>query len=235
MNHRPVNLVVSSKNLNGNAVGIPPPNLPDYIGVQLMCVSTLLRAVLHIVFASTHKQMFRIYAVANVAFVAYVKSVGYRAVMNFPRDAVGLTVGSFRILQRAVSGDSDCPDPKPASLGFLDLAPKLFFQRECLAEAETFTPAVFKVRTRRKDLERGSALQASFGDLFDHAGRVFAGSRAIQRSTLQSGRRYAEIFRTVLTGSGNSCYVSISHAAYVSIVRGLVRLAPAFNVPVRAI
>jgi hypothetical protein len=227
----------SSQILSRNTFNVALANISNLVRVQLTILPSLLGAVLHVVSGCTEKQVIGSDAVPSVALVTNLKTFWDASKVNFPREAMRLAHGALRVLKQTVTMDSDSSGPQPARVGLIDLAPELFLHGQYIAKAEALATTELgrAPERRRKYGKRLTALFAGSGNFFYPASFVLAGARAVQRPALESGRRYAEVARTLLTGAWDSCYVSISHAVYVSIVEGVVRLASTQPLSARAV
>lgn len=226
----------SSQVLSRNTFRVPLANVSNFARVQLTVLSSLANHVLHVVCGRTKEQVIGSYTVADIAPVANLQIFWDWAIVQLPRYTMRLLC-CLSGVKSAVAVNRYRPNPQPAVSRFIDLAPELFSQAEPVTQSETaLTTKLGRIPKRgRRDTELTVTLLAGSYNLFSSACSVSTQARAIQRAALEGRRRYVKVLRTLLTGSQDSCYVSISHAAYVSIVRGLVRLAPALTLPVQAV
>lgn len=228
-------MIISSKDSRGSSGRVLLSDFSDRIGIQFTVLASLLGAVLHVVGSRTKKQVLRVYAITNVALVTNLEVIRNWPKVDFPRNPMGLIHGSFGKLQQPISVTVISTRPKPASYGFIDLAPEFLLKGQSLIKPMTALTAKLPVTFRWQTDELFTALLAGFQTSWNYASSIFTCAGAKQRAVAQRRWWDTEALKTVGADSFYSCYVSISHAAYVSIVEGLVRLVRAFTLPVRAV
>lgn len=85
--------------------------------LNIFHVASLLEHVLCVVFLAAEKQVFGVYAAANIAFMQYADRFGDRAVMEFPSYAVAASVCGHAAgkanVNSAVAVNVQCPRPYP--------------------------------------------------------------------------------------------------------------------------
>ena len=131
VNGRKGDLVIHRKCCHGDMTGsMDAANLSDCPLCQPRHRITLTESgpvlpgrVLHIVFASTEKQMVGAHARWVIACVANIESWGYGSVCHFPRQAMGSLVDAIN-RQYSITIRVFRPSPLPAIIALSDLCPE---------------------------------------------------------------------------------------------------------------
>lgn len=137
MNHRLVNLKLSSQPSSAFSFSKSLADTTNTVRIKFPALSALLSTVLHVVRGGPQKQMIGTDAVTNVAFVTYVQVVGNWTEVNYPRGSVGLFVFFLTNSKDTVTIVAYSARPEPAGLGLINFGPESSFRSLSFSDSKT--------------------------------------------------------------------------------------------------